>query len=91
MDKTDKTGYQELKEVLEHYYPKVEFVPSFVCGGTDSIRYESICDSILRISPFRPTPEDEATGVHGINERIAKRVYMQGIRVLIDFIKRMAG
>ena len=91
MDKTDKAGYQELKEVLEHYYPKVEFVPSFVCGGTDSIRYESICDSILRISPFRPTPEDEATGVHGINERIAKRVYMQGIRVLIDFIKRMAG
>lgn len=32
MDKTDKAGYQELKEVLEHYYPKVEFVPSFVCG-----------------------------------------------------------
>ena len=89
IDSSEGAGYQELKTILEHYYPKVTFIPSFVCGGTDSVRYENICKSILRICPFRPTPEDEACGVHGIDERIEKRVYVQGVRVLISFIKQL--
>ena len=37
-------------------------------------------------------PEDEATGVRGINGRIGTRVYICRNQVLIDFfIKRMAG
>lgn len=89
IDSSEGAGYQELKTILEYYYPKVTFIPSFVCGGTDSVRYENICKSILRICPFRPTPEDEACGVHGIDERIEKRVYVQGVRVLISFIKQL--
>ena len=89
IDSPTGAGYQELKSIMEHYHPGVTFVPSFVCGGTDSVRYEGICDSILRICPFRPTPEDEANGVHGIDERIEKRVYAQGVRVLISFVKQM--
>ena len=89
IDSPAGAGYQELKAIMEHYHPGVTFVPSFVCGGTDSVRYEGICDSILRICPFRPTPEDEANGVHGIDERIEKRVYAQGVRVLVSFVKQM--
>ena len=89
IDSPTGAGYQELKAIMEHYHPGVTFVPSFVCGGTDSVRYEGICNSILRICPFRPTPEDEANGVHGIDERIEKRVYTQGVRVLISFVKQM--
>ena len=88
MDSTSGAGYAEVSEALEHYYPDVDVVPSFVCGGTDAIRYEAVCDSILRVIPFRPTPEEEATGVHGVNERISRRTYAQGIRVLVRLLER---
>ena len=87
VDSTQGAGYAELKEALEHFHPGVVFVPSFVCGGTDSVRYEGICDSIMRICPFRPAPQEEARGVHGVNERISKRCYAQGTRVLIRFLE----
>ncbi len=86
-DTPEGFGYAELKTALEHFHPGVTFVPSFVCGGTDSVRYEGICDSIMRICPFRPAPSEEARGVHGVNERISKRCYAQGIRVLIRFLE----
>ncbi len=88
VDSTEGAGYAEVAEALEHFYGGVEVVPSFVCGGTDAIRYERICDSILRVIPFRPTPEEEATGVHGVNERISRQTYAQGIRVLVRLLER---
>ena len=32
-------------------------------------------------------PQKAATGVHGTNERIPARAYLQGIRVLIDLME----
>ncbi len=90
MDATDGAGYAELKEALEHFHPGVVWVPSFVCGGTDSVRYEGVCGSIMRVCPFRPAPEEEARGVHGVNERISRRTYAQGIRVLIRLLEQTA-
>ena len=90
MDTTDGAGYAELKESLEHFHPGVTWVPSFVCGGTDSVRYEGVCGSIMRVCPFRPAPAEEARGVHGVNERISRRTYAQGIRVLIRLLERTA-
>lgn len=90
MDSTDGVGYAELRESLEHFHPGVAWVPSFVCGGTDSVRYEEVCGSIMRVCPFRPAPEEEARGVHGVNERISRRTYAQGIRVLIRLLENTA-
>ena len=90
MDSTDGAGYAELKESLEHFHPGVAWVPSFVCGGTDSVRYEGVCGSIMRVCPFRPAPEEETRGVHGVNERISRRTYAQGIRVLIRLLENTA-
>lgn len=90
LDEAGGEGYGALVETMRRYHPGVTFVPSIVCGGTDSIRYEGITDSLLRICPFRPAPEEEARGVHGTNERIARRVYAQGIRVMIGLLERTA-
>lgn len=90
IDSVNGAGYLQLKEALEHYHPNVVWVPSFVCGGTDSVRYEGVCGSILRVCPFRPAPEEESRGVHGVNERISKRTYAQGIRVLIRLLENTA-
>lgn len=90
VDSVDGPGYAELKESLSHFHPGVAWIPSFVCGGTDSVRYEGVCGSIMRVCPFRPAPEEEARGVHGVNERISRRTYAQGIRVLIRLLENTA-
>ena len=88
LDDASGLGYDELTEVLRRYHPGTVVVPSIVCGGTDSVRYEGVCDKLLRFTPFRPAPEELARGLHGVNERISRRTYAQGIRVLVAFLER---
>ena len=58
-------------------------------GATDAHHYEQICDTCLRCSPSMAEPQEAATGVHGTNERIPVRAYLQGIRVLIDLMEHV--
>lgn len=88
LDEAGGLGYDELVKTLGRYHPHALVVPSVVCGGTDSVRYEVVCDKLLRVTPFRPAPEELARGLHGVNERISRRVYAQGIRVMTAFLER---
>ena len=74
---------------LQRYYPGVVFLPSMTVGATDAHHYEQICDTCLRCSPSMAEPQEAATGVHGTNERIPVRAYLQGIRVLIDLMEHV--
>lgn len=65
------------------------FLPSMTVGATDAHHYEQICDTCLRCSPSMAEPQEAATGVHGTNERIPVRAYLQGIRVLIDLMEHV--
>lgn len=85
----DGYGYRTVVESMQHYYPGVVFLPSMTVGATDAHHYEQICDTCLRCSPFMAEPEEAATGVHGTNERIPVRAYLQGIRVLIDLMEHV--
>ena len=90
MDEPRGMGYDALLGVLGRYHPGVTFLPSIVCGGTDSVRYEAVCDSLLRFTPFRPAPSELSRGVHGTNERISRRAYAQGIRVICALLEATA-
>ena len=79
----DSTGFKMLKDVLSHYFKDIVFVPSVNTTATDARSYEGICDCCMRFEPFLEDPEIRAKGVHGTNERISVRTYLQGIRVLI--------
>ena len=85
--RSDGLGYQWLIEALSVFYPEVLFVPALTAGATDARRYESICDSCLRCSPFLSEASDINSGVHGTNERLSVRSYAQGIRVLIQLME----
>ena len=85
----DGYGYRTVVESMERYYPDVVFLPSMTVGATDAHHYEQICDTCLRCSPFMAEPQEAATGVHGTNERIPVRAYLQGIRVLIDLMEHV--
>ena len=69
------------------FLPEVLFVPCLTAGATDARRYERICDTCLRCSPFMVEAEDVRTGVHGTNERLPVRSYAQGIRILIRLME----
>ena len=85
--RSDGFGYLALKEALAEFYPEVCYIPAMTTGATDARRYESICDTCLRCSPFLSETEDVLRGVHGTDERISVRSYLQGIRVLIRLME----
>ena len=85
--KRDGYGYRRVVESMQRYFPDVVFIPSMTAGATDAHRYEEICDTCLRCSPFMTEPTEAASGVHGTNERLLVRSYLQGIRVLIDLME----
>ena len=85
--RSDGFGYLALKEALAEFYPGVCYIPAMTTGATDARRYECICDTCLRCSPFLSETEDVLRGVHGTDERISVRSYLQGIRVLIRLME----
>lgn len=85
--KRDGYGYRALIRSMEQYFSGVVFVPSMTVGATDAHQYEQICDTCLRCSPFMAEPEERTSGVHGTNERLSVRSYLQGIRVLINLME----
>ena len=85
--RSDGYGYRMLLEALRPFFPEVHFIPAMTAGATDAHQYESICDTCLRCSPFMAETEEVRTGVHGTDERIPIRSYLQGIRVLIRLME----
>ena len=82
----DTMGFYCLQQTLEHFFKDIVFVPSVNTGATDARSYEGICDCVLRFGPFLEDPEIRRKGVHGTNERISRKAYLQGIRVLIHLM-----
>lgn len=80
-------GYESLKKVLEHYFAPLTFIPVQNRGATDARQYENICRCCLRFGPFLEEEDVSAEGIHGTNERISRRAYLQGIRVLIKLME----
>ncbi len=83
----DSLGYRSLKAVLEHYFDRLIFIPVQNKGATDARRYEPICRCCLRFGPFLEEEDISAEGIHGTNERISVRAYLQGIRVLLRMME----
>ena len=82
--RTDTLGYQKVVEALNYFYKDVRFVPSITTCGTDARHYENLCDTVLRIYPFLNESYD---GIHGTNEKMEIKAYIQGIKVFIKLIE----
>lgn len=84
-------GYEKLLEAMRYYYDNVVFIPSISAGATDARQYENICSVCLRCAPFLSEAAETAGLVHGTNERISQRSYIQGLRVLIRIMESSCG
>ena len=75
-------GFRQLQAVLTHYFDRLIFIPAQNRGATDARWYEPLCRCVMRFGPFLEEEDVSAEGIHGTNERISCRAYLQGIRVL---------
>ncbi len=86
-------GWEAAREAVAHYYRDPEtgnglpVVPTLATGGTDARMYEHICSACLRLGPMLVAPEETRRGVHGTDERIDQRAYVQSIRVLARIVE----
>lgn len=64
----------------------VAIVPSTVVGATDAANYQRICPECIRFSAFVVDDDECERGVHGTNERITRRAYLQGVRFMIALL-----
>ena len=83
----DSMGYRALKRTLEHYFDRVVFLPAQNRAATDARQYEGVCRCVMRFGPFLEEEDVSAEGIHGTNERISIRAFLQGIRVLIRMME----
>ena len=92
VSRADGEGFAALARVAARYFrdpatgEAVRLVPELQTGATDARSYESICDSCLRFSAFVVDADECARGVHGTNERITRRAYLQGVRFMIGLL-----
>ncbi len=87
-------GWNVVSEAVGRYFADpatgrpLPCVPALATGGTDAHMYEGICDSCLRMGPMAADAAESKRGVHGTDERITRRAYLQGIRVLARIVER---
>ena len=70
-------------------FEPVAIVPSTVIGATDAANYQHICSECIRFSAFVVDDDECDRGVHGTNERITRRAYLQGIRFLVALLQTL--
>ena len=59
-------------------------------GGTDSRRFEAVCDNVLRFTPTRLTPEQIAA-MHAANENIGVEALAEGVKTYKYYVEKYNG
>ncbi|MCK5759055.1 MAG: M20/M25/M40 family metallo-hydrolase [Clostridiales bacterium] len=62
--------YNKIAGAVRGLSDETAIIPYLMVAGTDSIKYECICENILRFSPYL-IDMDDMKRIHGTNERIS--------------------
>jgi carboxypeptidase PM20D1 len=80
-------GYLAISDSVKEVYGDIIVAPGLMVGGSDSKHYEKAAKNSFRFNPF-PLAADELSGLHGINERIKKEDFLNGIRSFVRIIQK---
>ena len=75
-----------LADTIRECYEGVVVAPALVLGGTDARHYQDLSANVYRFNGVRLGPEDLAR-IHGANERIATKNYIEMIRFYARLIE----
>ena len=84
VSKVDSPQFEAIKKTISEVYPNTVAIPSVVLGGTDSRKFEPVCDYIYRFLPFI-TLMDLYRTMHSTDERIP----VEGIENAVVFLAQL--
>ena len=82
----DTDGYRVISNSVREVYGDIIVAPGLMVGGSDSKHYGKAAKNSYRFNPF-PLSASELSGLHGIDERIKKEDFLDGIRSYIRIIQ----
>jgi carboxypeptidase PM20D1 len=87
---TDSEAFTTLHKTIREVFPEVIVAPGLTTGATDSRHYRAITDDTFRFIPIRLTSED-LKRIHGVDERISVKNYLDVIRFFTEQIRNSAS
>ena len=82
----DTDGYRAISNSVREVYGDIIVAPGLMVGGSDSKHYGKAAKNSYRFNPF-PLSASELSGLHGIDERIKKEDFLDGVRSYIRIIQ----
>jgi carboxypeptidase PM20D1 len=82
-------AWEAITSAAEGVYPDAVVVPTLVIAGTDSHYYAAISENSYRFEPVRLAAAD-LDRIHGNNERIAVRDFLDMIRFYTAIMRKTA-
>lgn len=76
----DSAEFHYLTKCLSECVPDCVATPYLMTGGTDSRRFEPVCDNVLRFTPTRLTREQIAA-MHAANENVTVSAVAEGVKI----------
>jgi len=86
----ETAGYRAISNSVREVYGDIIVAPGLMVGGSDSKHYAKAAKNSYRFNPF-PLSAKELSGLHGIDERIKKDDFLNGIRSYIKIIQSGAN
>jgi carboxypeptidase PM20D1 len=79
-------GYLAISDSVKEVYGDIIVAPGLMVGGSDSKHYGKAAKNSFRFNPF-PLAANELSAIHGIDERIKKDDFLNGIRSFVRIIQ----
>jgi len=87
---TDTELYRIIREVTEAEFPGAPFVPQVLGGFTDSHFFRDLGIVSYGYEPTA-TADQDASGVHGNDERVTVENVRRGVRMMLEIVQRFAA
>lgn len=82
----NSAGFQVVEQALRQNFKEIVVSPGLMVAGSDTRHYAKVADNAFRFNPMVVT-QDDLTGFHGTNEKIAVDNLAQSVRVYMQIIR----
>ncbi len=83
-------AFQALAASVRQVWPEVAVAPALDIGATDSKQYTDMAQNQYRFAPFWFNGDDLSM-IHGVNERVAVKRYLEAVQFYAQLIRNVAG
>ncbi|HEX6313888.1 MAG TPA: M20/M25/M40 family metallo-hydrolase [Gemmatimonadaceae bacterium] len=84
----DNIAYRAMAEVTRKHFPQSVVIPLVQTGFTDSHFFRGLGIPSYGYAPFL-IPADQATGLHGNNERMSEANVRRGTAIMLEVVQRI--